>query len=482
LAAASRSDPLVGQIAGQAINQRAGNSILVALVRENLGSALVGQGRWEEARAEYEAMRTGLGSDPRIHEKYFAGNLNWAVALLETGRADRALEMLQPAFEGNKRLLGEQHPSSAEVRGLMATGYAARGDRLRALREFAEATRVLLTAAPEVEEEGTTRPARDQRKNLILTAHIGLLADIRGTELERQAGVDAVAEAFRLAEVVRGSAVQRALDASAARAAAKTPALAALVRQEQDVKKQIGALSGVLVNVLSAPTDQQNPKVVPALRTQIEALEQTRQRLTEQIRKEFPAYAELISPTPSTVEQARAGLRPGEALVATLVSPDRTFVWAIPHRGPVAFAVVPLGEERLAAEVTTLRKALDPNARVLGDIPEFELTLAYSLYRMLLEPVAAGWQQAESLLIVPHGALGQLPFSVLPTRPTQLGPEQPPIFAKYRAVPWLVRTHAVTVLPSVTSLATLRAVPPGQATRRPFAGFGDPYFSPEQAR
>jgi CHAT domain-containing protein len=38
------------------------------------------------------------------------------------------------------------------------------------------------------------------------------------------------------------------------------------------------------------------------------------------------------------------------------------------------------------------------------------------------------------------------------------------------------------VLPSVASLRTLRALPPGDASRRPFVGFGDPIFSVEQAR
>jgi CHAT domain-containing protein len=37
------------------------------------------------------------------------------------------------------------------------------------------------------------------------------------------------------------------------------------------------------------------------------------------------------------------------------------------------------------------------------------------------------------------------------------------------------------VLPSVAVLRTLRSVPPGDATRRAFVGFGDPWFSAEQA-
>ena len=50
-----------------------------------------------------------------------------------------------------------------------------------------------------------------------------------------------------------------------------------------------------------------------------------------------------------------------------------------------------------------------------------------------------------------------------------------------KLVPWLARTHAVTVLPSAASLVMLRSTPEGGAARRAFAGFGDPWFRAEHA-
>jgi CHAT domain-containing protein len=66
-----------------------------------------------------------------------------------------------------------------------------------------------------------------------------------------------------------------------------------------------------------------------------------------------------------------------------------------------------------------------------------------------------------------------------------LAPEQAPLFSSYRHIPCLVRRHAVTTLPSVSALVTLRRTADASRTsvdRRPFIGFGDPYFSLEQAR
>src|SRR5262249_51030362 len=44
------------------------------------------------------------------------------------------------------------------------------------------------------------------------------------------------------------------------------------------------------------------------------------------------------------------------------------------------------------------------------------------------------------------------------------------------------RRYAVTTLPSVGALTALRTVPAASSGRRPFVGFGDPYFSEAQAR
>ncbi len=315
---------------------------------------------------------------------------------------------------------------------------------------------------------------QEQLQGLILAAYIRLLADLRS---KAPGGREPVAEAFRLAEAARGRSVQRAVDASAARMAAATPALAALARSEQDARRQASALAKLLTDVLARPTDRQNPAAIAALRARIGDARAERQRLRGEIARAFPAYAELIDPQPVTLAAVRQRLAPGEALVATYVTSDRTFVWAVPQQGTVTFAVASIGAQALADEVGALRRALDPAAQTLADIPPFDVRRAARLYATLLAPVAPGWRHATTLLVVADGALGQLPFALLPTEATTVSAESLPLFAGYRRVPWLVRTHAVTVLPSATSLGTLRALPPGDPTRRPFIGFGDPWFS-----
>jgi CHAT domain-containing protein len=71
------------------------------------------------------------------------------------------------------------------------------------------------------------------------------------------------------------------------------------------------------------------------------------------------------------------------------------------------------------------------------------------------------------LLIVPSGALTQLPFQVLVTVASASSGD-------YRSVAWLARTHAITVLPAVSSLKALRQYAKPSAATKPMIGFGNP--------
>jgi CHAT domain-containing protein len=458
------------------------DSLWFAQMREHLALALELQGRDREALAQYETIRTGLADDPASLRTFLDGHAGYATVLLRTGHVDRALEVFGAALERTSPnwLASEAPRDLTMIRASLARAHAARGDVERALREFREVVPLLLTRSQNVNEAVRSRPA-DRRFVDTLNAYIGLLADIKETALERETGMDAAAEAFRLADVVRGRSVQSALNASAVRAAATSPALAELIRQGQDARGRLDGLNLALANALSQPGDSPNATAVMELRDRIATLQGAIQALDTQIAKEFPAYADLIDPKPVTLEQARAMLRPGEALIAMLSTSERTFVWAIPRNGRVAFAAAPVSVGEIGRTVTTLRAALEPRAKTLGDVPEFNVALAHRLYRTLLEPVRSGWEDARSLIVVGHGPLVQLPLALLPTQPVTVEHDSSLLFSGYREVPWLIRTHAVTVLPSVASLATLRALPAGDPGRRPFVGFGDPYFSREQA-
>lgn len=456
-------------------------SLTLARTRIQLVSALVGQQRWQEALKEFENLRRDLAPDLAGLQSLFQHNVDWPLVLTMAGRNREAIEAAQAVVERLQKDYGEQHYQTAITRGILALSLARAGDRSRALAEFAAAVPALLNAARQTEGGDATSGARYQRALLILEAYIELLTDIRGTELERSVGVDAVAETFRLADALRSQTIQRVLGQAGARAAATNGELADLVRRQQDSQQQIQALYGLLSNILALPAAQQDQQTLAQLRAQLSPLEAAHQRLVAEITRNFPRYAQLVTPQPITLEQIQASLRDGEALVALYVTPTRTLVWGIPRHGQIAFAVAPLGTEQVEQRVSSLRRALDPGTTTLGELPEFDLAASYQLYNMLLQPVESAWNDAITLFVVPHGALAKLPFGLLPTRSVTLSLETAALFSHYRAVPWLIRRVAIAQLPSAATLPNLRGLPPSRTDRQPFAGFGDPYFSLAQA-
>ena len=453
----------------------------IAQARRFFVGVLVSKQDWRGALEVVEQARSDLKKYPKLFARMFDRHSSVPIALLRAGQAEEAVTMLFDAHQRTKNRLGEKHGKTAKWGMLLAMARAETGDKAAALEGFRKVIPVLLSRSRQSDDEDSEEAAADQTLGMVLESYIGLLADVRGTDLEREAGIDAAAEAFRIADVARGRSVQSAVVASGARAAADSPELAELVRGEQDTAKQTATLFALLADVLASPTDQQDAGAVETLRDKIDQLRGARAVMMEEIEARYPEYAELINPKPATVEQARSILRPGEALIATYVGAERTYVWAVPRDGAVVFATAEMGREDLEDTVALLRSALEPNAQTLGDIPDFDVAAAHGLYESLLEPVEAGWKKAKSLLIVAHGPLGYLPPSLLPTAPAAMGKGDGALFSNHRDVAWLARSHAVTLLPSVASLKTLRSLPPGDDKRKAFAGFGDPFFNAQQA-
>ena len=77
------------------------------------------------------------------------------------------------------------------------------------------------------------------------------------------------------------------------------------------------------------------------------------------------------------------------------------------------------------------------------------------------------------LLIVPSGPLTQFPFQVLITAPPVDGQSN-------KSAAWLARSHALTVLPAVSSLKALRRVARPSAATKPMIGFGNPLLDGDQ--
>ncbi len=463
----------------------ASESMALAGARQALGASLAAQEHWSEAIAIFDARDQALAIDPAQYKRFGSDDSFWGIALLRTGQHKKALVMLESLYR--KRLtrpLAATDYFSAESRGFYAMALAADGQADKALIEFQSAVPVLLEEARRnVGGRNAGATARQMRLRWIFEAYMKLLVDLRDSPLLKTPEFDAGAEAFRIADAARGSVVQWALAESAARATPSDPVLANLARREQDAQQRFVTLSDLLNRLLSAPPDQQLPRILAALHQDIDAIRVERDKLKLDLDKRFPDYAELISPKPTTVSQTQAALAGDESLISIYVGADRSYVWAVPKYGKVAFAEVALTDAEVGRQVAQLRRALDAGEMELTGVPRFDLAQSHELYRQLLQPVETGWRDAKSLIVVPHKALGQLPFAVLTTAPflPDATAANAGLFAEYRQAPWLIRRAAIARLPSVSTLLALRRMPQARPGRKEFVGFGDPLFSKQMA-
>jgi CHAT domain-containing protein len=443
-------------------------------ILSQLGNILILQRKDADAATVYGELDKAIAKwEPRRRE-VFELNGSRIMALYQAGQIDAGIAAAEELVKRQTARFGEKQLETASARGMLAIGYARAGRTADAVREFKAAIPVLMTGARENADDDDTSlvAARSQRLQRIIEAYIGLLARNAGKS------ADVAEESFALADAARGHAVEQALADSSARLVAKDPTLADLVRSEQDLAKQINAQLGALNNALTLPSGERDEPSIGALNAAIAKLRGDRDKARQEINQRFPAYADLIDPKPPSVERIKATLKSGEALLSYYFGEKASFVWVVPKDGAVAFARVPLTALELEARVRKLREALEPQAATLAEIPPFDLDLAYALYASLLKPVEDGWKSAKSLIVVTNGALGLLPLSLLPTAPAKVGNDGP-LFSGYRNVPWLARTHAVSMVPSVAALSTLRALPTGKAGREKLIGFGDPVFSTE---
>jgi CHAT domain-containing protein len=445
------------------------------LVLSQLASILNLEGRWEEAGKTYADIDRATANWPAARREGIVLSTNMIDTLYATNNVKAGLVAAQRLLDRQRAALGEKHLETALARGVLAMGLARDGRAEEAEREFKAAIPILASASHETDvDDAISSAARDQRMAFIIESYIALLAG--------KGGAEAAAESFRLADLVRGRSVQGAVAASSARAVARNPALADLARKAQDLDKQIAAQLGVLNGVLALPASERDAKALKELQGEIDKLHAARDAAKRELASKFRDYANLVEPQPATVADIRTALKPGEAFVSFYFGRDAGFVWAVSQDGGVGFAPLKLSFADIERKVTDLRASLVAEVDYISDIPAFDVELALDLYNQILKPVEQVWRPAKSLIVATNGALGLLPLSLLPTEARPVNPDpNAPMFARYRDVPWLARTHAVTMIPSASSLRSLRQLPPGSSKREPLIGFGDPVFSKEQA-
>ncbi len=214
-----------------------------------------------------------------------------------------ALEIAQRTFERERSRSGDKSLNTAVARGYYAVALARNSKPAEALQAFKESLPVLLTTTGGSDDDsGSTAAAREGRIRFVIEGYLRVLA--LNPSL---APANVAEETFGYADVLRGQAVQRALQASSARSATDNPELAKLIRTSQDGEKKIGAAVATLNNLLSLPPSERDEKDVEGDAGRDRRAAERQGRSAEGDREKIPA---IRQPDQSA---AAGGGRPAEA-------------------------------------------------------------------------------------------------------------------------------------------------------------------------
>ena len=466
------------------INQEAGvrpASSIMIYSRRAYAASLVADEQYTKAIEQFKLLREAVSADIEAAQKYKnLDDLDEVVSHLLTNNASQAEQIAKVMYTRSLRLSGANHPRTAWTQAFYAMSLEEQGQSKEAKGHFAKAMPVLIDQARNDAENQTISLKFQKRFSILVESYIGVLfAEAKQNPQQEKL---LIAQAFQLADMARGSSVQRALTQSTARSTIKDPVLERLARKEQDLQRRANSLNELLVALSAAPPERQLPAVQAKMKADIEAIKAERNSVKKDIENKYPEYFDLVEPKPITVERTAKILKPTEVLITWYFGDRKSYVWAIHNNGLSGFSNIPVTKKEIGKDVERLRKALDPGVASVEEIPAFDVALSYKLYTQLIKPVESSLSGKELLISIPHVSLGQLPIATLLTESIKQPAKGAKAFSGYQNAPWLMRKIAISQLPSVNALAALRGMPRSVSSEQSFIAFADPYFSKQQAQ
>ena len=466
----------------------------VASILNNLAELYRYQLRFVEAGPLHE--RTLAIKEKTLHPEHPSIGVslnNLALTYHEQGQLDAAQRFYTRALDLAGKTLGENDPNLANSlinlgglrleQGMLseAVSHLERGAEMIARRSRRDAQRIGREQASGSEREaGLSRSAFSL---LTRALYRQFKSETQNSEL--------VQKAFLTAQLAQSSQAATSLAQMSARAATGNVVLAGLVRERQDLVVEWHTRDRLLGAALSQSPDRRNAQAERDSRLQLSSADTRLSQIDRDLADRFPNYAALVSHEPLTLPQVQANLAADEALVLVLVTPawrglpEDTFIWGM-TKTHARWVRSSLGTQALGSLVAALRCGLDQAAwegegasrcaGAIGKLPEggplpFDLARAHTLYQALFGQIEDIIKDKQ-VLIVPSGPLAVLPLHALVTDKPSAAIQKEVI--DYSRADWFAKRHALTVLPSVASLQSLRRFANASKATIPFIGFGNP--------
>jgi CHAT domain-containing protein len=240
---------------------------------------------------------------------------------------------------------------------------------------------------------------------------------------------------------------------------------AAQLRQLQDMQQAARGAQRV-VGDLSRSADAE-PARMAALSAEANATSERLAKYLAELQRTAPAVAQAFGGTTPSIADIQSRLGAQDGLVSFVPVGEQTFALLVTKSG-VEHRMLPLSPTEAKTLVKRVRDSVTFNDAV--QVPSFDVEASKALHAKLFGWAARSLAPVKSLTVVSGGTLGSIPFSLL-LEPSASG-------ADYRSMPWLIKSMAVTHMPSIASwyAVSSNSTPVRSGS---FIAWADPDFSGE---
>ena len=250
-------------------------------------------------------------------------------------------------------------------------------------------------------------------------------------------------EAFQIADGARSRALLEHLIATSA-GAATIPATVRSLSQSEAMLRRIDTLASRLDAIEEEPAAERDAAAtarVTSLATQLTDARTSYEALIIEVAEHDAAGTALLGGRRTSTGEVERAIRPDEALLEYWVTPSRLVVFVVAH-DEVRSLVTEIRRDDLARRIRLARDILGGADLRSGD----ENEVLTGLHQLLISPVerAGLLRGVRRLIVIPHSALGYLPFAALRSATGR----------------YLMEDYSIVNFPSAGSLVTLRGMQP----------------------
>ncbi len=413
-------------------------------------------------------LEKDLKSNPVLWNNLFAHSVDRGIILSETGRTSEAKAVFEAATQKLSDQFGADHYRTAEAAML-----ASLTDSAAPVAALTADLRNLLN----LWQASVGQLAHGQSNQSIRLKWI--VEDYLARVFAGNNDPATLADAFEITETLRSGTVQQALMQTALRRLAPDDKTRDLIRRQQDMQNKLVVMRQQLGQ--DAALGQVSFETVQNLKTIVGHTESVVALLADQVRAAIPEYDEVVSSGTFDLKRAVKALKPGEAVVSLTSGRRHSFVWVIGSGGSISGQQINKTAADWEKDVAVLRDSMEVGAGGLKSLLDFDNATAHRIYRDLMAPLESNWSSAKHLIFVSDNALSTLPMGMLLTKPATQTDANGLLFSGFKRLPWLLRSHAISMAPSFTSLVLLRQGGKSASTRLSFMGVGNPIFDPTEA-